>query len=154
MSQNKALQEFFLSQKTSKHSLSLSLASVFFSVKLLMFISAGAPSLIADSNAKDSVENDKFTDQKSPKNSEDSSVESQLGNIGTGFMEMLQHIKLSVVDMASNFPGFIQNIIRTPVGGNVSVNVTVKDTNNLSILGASVMGLAALVIVMAALKKN
>ncbi|KAF5730600.1 hypothetical protein HS088_TW19G00192 [Tripterygium wilfordii] len=83
----------------------------------------------------------------------DSDNASQAGNSGSGFEDFIQNIKHTVVDMVTNVSVFFNNIFGSPPAENLSANADSKSSSIDKTLGASLMGLAMMVIMVVLVKR-
>lgn len=74
---------------------------------------------------------------------------SQSGEAKSGFRDILKNIKFKVMNMVSNVSSFLNNIFGLPSDANGDAKTIPIDMT----LGASVMGLAVLVIMVVVLKR-
>ncbi|XVF34114.1 hypothetical protein REPUB_Repub18cG0029600 [Reevesia pubescens] len=101
--------------------------------------------------------NDEFEDHGSPRSSESSvKIEeyfdaSQPKDSGNPFSDFLQNIKTTVIEMVNKATDFLQSLFTLPSAGNAKENA---GSNNFDkTIGASMMGLAIMVIMIVLLKR-
>lgn len=100
------------------------------------------------------VDNSASGDWKSPKKLEEMSDESNPANHENGFITMLHNVKLAVVEMVSNVSSFIHNIFSPPATETAHADdASAGSFGNERTVGASLMGLVALVIMVVLLKR-
>lgn len=105
-------------------------------------------------NLKKSVADDAFQEMQSHKEFEKSSESSQTGSskkVPWDLMDMMQNIKLTVVEMVSNVSNFLQNIFGFSSAESDSSNA---NGNTRTITMGSFMGLALLVVMVVVLKRR
>ncbi|OMO80500.1 hypothetical protein CCACVL1_12930 [Corchorus capsularis] len=100
---------------------------------------------------------DVYEDHGSPRSSESSVKleeyldESQSKNIGDRFSDFIQNVKTGVVEMVNKATGFFQSLFASPTGENAKE----KGSNYFEkTFGASMMGLAVMVIMVVILKRS
>ncbi|CAK9142779.1 unnamed protein product, partial [Ilex paraguariensis] len=146
--QNKALLEFIQSHKTDID------PGVKGSVAEADFQNEQSPKSFDDPGVKESVAEENFQNEQSPQSFDESSdlKESASGN---GFMDYLQSIRLTVVDMMSNLSDYFQSFFGGSAGEKPSPNDdgSARTTCVDAAIGASVMGLVVMVIMVVVLKR-
>lgn len=86
----------------------------------------------------------------------ESSETVQSKNVSFDIMDTMQNIKLTVVEMVSNVSNYLQNIFGFSKAGDISSEANGNDTRAIfmdTTLGASLMGLVAMVVMVVVLKR-
>lgn len=146
MLQNSELKQFIASQQTGKSSF-LSIYRTMLKVTFESFNKCVLLNLEPTSIAVDELQEDPVSFKKMEDEMTDSS---QSGKTDSRFMNILQNIKVKVMDMVSNVSGVLNRIFEVPpdVNGDTKKSTVIDKT-----LGSTFMGLAVLVIMVVLLKR-
>ncbi|CAL5405717.1 unnamed protein product [Camellia sinensis] len=99
----------------------------------------------------------KFMDNQSAKSVDDSSDSGQFADSGNGFMGFVQGIKTTVVEMMSSLSDYFQNLFGGPTPEKVSTEADGSARTSFvdgGVVGASLIGLAVMVMMVVVLKRG